>query len=29
MGKVQSNTTQMSIHTASHNTLAAWDPIKI
>lgn len=29
MGKVQSNTTQMRIHTASRNTLAAWNAIKI
>lgn len=29
MGKVQSNTTQMRLHTASRKTLAAWDPIKI
>lgn len=29
MGKVQSDTTQMRLHTASRNTLAAWDPIKI
>ena len=29
MGKVQSNTTQMRIHTASRNTLAAWDTVKI
>ena len=29
MGKVQSNTTQMMIHTASRNTLAAWDAVKI
>jgi len=29
MGKVQSDTTQMRIHTASRNTLAAWSAIKI
>jgi len=29
MGKVQSNTTQMRLYTASRNTLAAWNAIKI
>lgn len=29
MGKVQGNTTQMMIHTASRNTLAAWNAIRI
>lgn len=29
MGKVQSNTTQMRFRTASRNTLAAWNAIKI
>ena len=29
MGKVQSNTTQMRLHTSSRNTLAAWNAIKI
>lgn len=29
MGEVQRNKTQMRIHTASRNTLAAWNAIKI